>query len=239
MEQHVDKEILEPELDHWHANPQPSGFIMNRPIPLLIVCIVSIILLVLIYPKAELYLKPVQECGDITYRPETAPDKRIPLEHNTFCRMIGTVADLRVFTSGGDHLDGPMYEKGVLPPQADFEDVRYFSKLSGDKVFVILDAAADDVYSHRRRHDGDALFGFGVDHIGRVIDPAKTSGNLRKVGYFMRQQFVVPPSRPIRLFDTTDNPGEHLSHFIAMITAAIGLLLSVYGLVRLWRKRSL
>jgi hypothetical protein len=237
MEHHVDNEFLEPELDHWLANPRPSGFIMNRPIPLLIVCIVSIILLGLIYPKAELYLKPVQSCGDITLRPETAFEKRIPLEHNTFCRMIGTVADLRVFTSGGDHLDGPEYEKGVLPPQAAFEDVRYFSKLTGDKVFVILDAAADDVYTYRRKHDGDALFGFGVDHIGRVIDPAQSSGSLRKIGYFMRQQFVVPPSRPIRLFDTTDNPGQHLSHFIAMITAVIGLLFSGYGLVRLWRKR--
>lgn len=239
MEQHVDNEFLEPELDNWLAKPRPSGLIMNRPIPLLIVFLVSVVLLAMIYPKAALYLKPVQECGDITLRPETSPDSRIPLVHNTFCTMTGTVADLRVFTSGGDHLDGPEYEKGVLPPQSAFEDVRYFSKLTGDKVFVVLDAAADDVYAHRRKREGDALFGFGVDHVGRVIDPSQASSNLRKIGYFMRRQFIVPANRPIRLFDTTDTPGQHLSHFIAMLTAAVGFLLSGYGLVRLFRRRRL
>lgn len=235
----MDNEFLEPELDNWLAKPQSSGFIMNRPIPLLIVCIISVILLVLIYPKAELYLKPVEDCGDITVRPELAPDKRIPLVHNTFCKMTGTVADLRVFTSGGDHLDGPEYEKGVLPPKTAFEDVHYFSKLTGDKVFVVLDAAADDVYAYRRKHEGDALFGFGVDHVGRVIDPSKASAKLRKIGHFMRRQFVVPGNRPIRLFDTTDTPAEHRSHFIAILTAFLGLLLSGYGLIRLVRKRRL
>ena len=101
----MDNEFLEPELDNWLAKPRSSGFIMNRPILLLIVCIISVILLVLIYPKAELYLKPVSDCGDITIRPEVPLDQRIPLVHNTFCKMTGTVADLRVFTSGGDHLD--------------------------------------------------------------------------------------------------------------------------------------
>jgi hypothetical protein len=239
LEHDVDNEFLEPELDNWLAKPQSSGLIRNRPIPLLIVCIISVILLAMIYPKAEFYLKPVEDCGDITVRPEVAPDQRIPLNHNTFCKMTGTVADLRVFTSGGDHLDGPEYEKGVLPPQSAFEDVRYFSKLTGDKVFVMLDAAADDVYAYRRKHEGDALFGFGVDHVGRVIDPAKASSSLRKIGHFMRRQFIVPGNRPIRLFDTTDTPAQHLSHFIAMLIALVGFLLSGYGLIRLLRKRRL
>ena len=195
VEHPVNNEFLEPELDNWLANPKPSGFIMNRPIPLTMVLLVSIILLVLIYPKAELYLKPVGDCGDITTRPELAPNDRIALTHNTFCRMTGTVADLRVFSSGADHLDGPEFEKGVLPPQSAFDGVKYFSKLTGDKVFVILNAADDRVYKYRRKHAGDALFGFNIDHVGRIVDPSQTSGSLKKIGHYMRRQFIVPANR--------------------------------------------
>ena len=151
--------------------------------------------------------------------------------------MTGTVADLRVFSSGADHLDGPEFEKGVLPPQSAFDGVKYFSKLTGDKVFVILNAADDRVYTVSaacRR----CLFGFNIDHVGRIVDPSQTSGSLKKIGHYMRRQFIVPANRPIRLFDTTDTPNSHLGHFIAWVVAALGALLASYGLIRLRSKQS-
>ena len=211
---------------------------MGRPIPLVFVFIASTILMTLIWPKAELYTQEVLDCGDITIRPELEKNQRPKLTHNTFCKLTGTVADIRVFTSGADHLDGPEFDKDVLPPQTAFENVRYFSKLTGDKVFVILDAAATDVYAHRRKRQGQALLGFGVDHVGRVIDPSLGGSKYRRIGNFMRAQFVVPPEKDIRLFDTTDTPDQHLWHLVALLVAALGCVLSGFGLFRVLRRRT-
>ena len=182
-------------------------------------------------------MQDVLDCGDITIRPESSPADRPPLTHNTFCEMRGTVSDLRIFTSGADHLDGPEYEKNTLPPRSAFDGVRYFSKLTGDKVFVILDAAAEDVYAHRQKRKGEALLGFGVSHVGRVIDPSKANGNFRRIGNYMRAQFLVPAEREIRLFDTTDTPEKHFWHLVALITAGVGVLFSSFGLLRLLHLR--
>ena len=233
----MSNQFIEPELDEWYRQSKRRGMVMGKPIPLVFVLLASVVLMTLIWPKASLYTQDVHDCGDITIRPEQKPTERLPLTHNTFCRMTGTVSDLRIFTSGAEHLDGPEYDKGVLPPKAAFEDVRYFSKLTGDKVFVILDAAAEDVYTHRLKRQGEALLGFGVNHVGRIIDPNVSGSSFRRIGNYMRAQFILPPEREIRLFDTTDTPEKHFWHLVAFIVAVIGCALSSFGLIRVLGRR--
>ncbi len=233
----MSNEFIEPELDNWVSDTRQRRSFINRPVPLFFMLAIAIALTVMIFPKANLYFLEVKDCGDITYRPGQKPAERIPLVHDTFCTMTGVVSDLRVFSAGTEHLDNANPKDGPLPTQEEFKDVRYFTKLSGDKVFVILDAAADDVYAHRKRHRGDGLFGFAVDHVGRIINPTTEGGKYRRIGNFLRSHFALSATDEMRLLDTTDTPEDHLFHLIAFVLAALGVLLASFGLLRLWRRR--
>ena len=210
---------------------------MHSPILLFMVFGLSVGLTVIIFPKANHYFQTVDDCGDITGRPSQQPSERIKLEHNTYCKMTGIISGLRVFSSGPERIKSADLLEGKFPVQTDFEGVNYFAKLDGDKVFVILDAASDEVYAHRKRNRGDGLFGFNVAHAGRVVDPSQESGKYRKIGLFLRNQFALSASDDMRLLDTTDIPQDHRIHFIALCVAVLGALLSAFGLLRLWRQR--
>ena len=233
----MSNEFIEPELHNWVSDTRKRRSFVNRPIPLFFMLVIAMGLTVMIFPKASLYFLEVKDCGDITYRPGQKPSERIPLVHDTFCKMTGIVSDLRLFSSGTEHLENTDPKDGPLPVQEKFKDVRYFSKLSGDKVFVILDAAADDVYAHRTRHRGDGLFGFSVDHVGRVINPNAEGGKYRRIGNFLRSHFALGATDEMRLLDTTDTPDDHLFHLIAFGLAALGVLLAAFGMLRLWARR--
>ena len=232
----MSNEFIEPELDNWLAEQGRRKSIMDRPILLFLVLLLSLGLLSVIYPKAALYFEKVNDCGDITTRPEVEAKKRIELTHDRFCQMTGIVSDLRVFSSGDDEQRKPSSD-APFPAQDEFDGVRYFTKLAGDKVFVVLDAAADDVYAHRKRHRGDGLFGFEIDHVGRVIDPASEGGKYQRIAAFLRAHFGLRQADNMRLLDTTDSPEAHLIHVIAFSLSGLGTLLSAFGLVRLWRRR--
>ena len=233
----MSNQFIEPELDNWISDTRRRRSFINRPIPLFFMLAISIGLTWIIFPKANRYFLEVKDCGDITSRPGQKIEERTPLLHDTFCTMTGVVSDLRVFSSGTEHLADANPKDGPLPKQNEFEDVRYFSQLAGDKVFVILDAAADDVYAHRLRHRGDGLFGFSVDHVGRVINPEIEGGQYRRIGKFLRAHFALGATDKMTLLDTTDVPDDHLIHFVALCLAGLGVLLAAFGLGRLWRQR--
>ena len=233
----MSNEFIDPELENWVSNAQKRRSLVNHPVPLFFMLAISIALMFIIFPKAKLYFQEVKDCGDITYRPSQKPADRISLDHDTFCKMTGTVSDLRVCSSGTEHLKNVNQKKSKLPAQEEFEDARYFTKLAGDKVFIILDAADDDVYAHRKKYRGDGLFGFGVDHVGRVINPNSEGGKYHSIGKFLRTHFALSQTDEMRLLDTTDTPDDHIFHLIALVLVTLGALLASFGLIRLWRGR--
>ena len=129
----MSNQFIEPELDNWISDTRRRRSFINRPIPLFFMLVISIGLTWIIFPKANLYFLEVKDCGDITSRPGQKIEERTPLLHDTFCTMTGVVSDLRVFSSGTEHLADANPKDGPLPKQNEFEDVRYFSKLAATK----------------------------------------------------------------------------------------------------------
>ena len=233
----LSNEFIEPELENWVAESYKRRSVMNSPVLLFMVFGISIGLTTLIFPQAKHYFQDIKDCGDITNRPSLSPEKKIPLIHNQYCEMTGIISGLRVFSAGSEKIDSLKPDDDRFPTQTEFEGVHYFAKLAGDKVFVVLDAAADDVYRHRSENRRDGLFGFNINHAGRVVDPKTEGGKYSKIGAFLRKQFALSASDDMRLLDTTDIPQNHLTHFIALCVAFVGVLLSGFGLLRLWRRR--
>ena len=109
------------------------------------------------------------------------------------------------------------------------EGVRYYVKLAGDSVFAVLPASRRDVYKYRIRNNG--LFGFEVDEPGRVIDP-DAEPRYAKIGSFLRLNFSVPKDKPIRVFDFTDQPGDHWPYVLVSALMALMMLVGLFGLLR-------
>ena len=113
-----------------------------------------------------------------------------------------------------------------IPPIEKLDGVKYFSKLAGDRVFIILDAQDTAVYEHRLKRRGDGLLGYNVNQVGRLFDPDKSSRSMKNIGLFLKANFGLKSDHPIMIFDTTDIPSSHFNHLVALIFSILGLILA-------------
>ena len=222
----MSNEFIDPELENWVDSQQKLKGSWRRVSVLGCAILMASALIALIYPKASLYFEPTLDCGDITTRPERKKSDRIKLNHNTFCSIRGIVSDLRVFSTEQD-VDGPNKKPTKIPPIEKLDGVRYFSKLAGDRVFIILDAQDPAVYAHRLKRRGDGLLGYNVDQTGRLFDPDKSSRSMKNIGLFLKANFGLKSDQAIMIFDTTDVPSSHFNHLIALIVSILGLMLAM------------
>lgn len=202
------------------------GLMMRHPLLLLAVLAGSVFLLVQSAPRAAyMFTEPV-DCGDITQRPiirAENPDALPALQHDTMCRLTGVVQSRATLATGEA-------KEGVDDLYAQHAGRKYFVKLDGDKVFAVLAADQKSVVDHRLRKG--SMFGYAIDEVGRMLDPDGEPG-YEHTARVLRLKFSIADDVPIRIFDTTDDPGRRWPFLAISIAMGFTALLALFGLVRL------
>ncbi|MCB9528054.1 MAG: hypothetical protein H6701_06600 [Myxococcales bacterium] len=220
------------DLDAWLTEgesepppPRQRGVMMRHPLLLIAVLGAAVFLLVKSWPRtAYMFASPV-ECGDIAARPELRrvdPDAVAELPTEGLCHLVGVSQSRGNLATGEprDDTEDP-YEKNA--------GRKIYVKLVGDRVFAVLPASRA-VLDYRMRQDG--LVGYPIDAVGRIFDPDTIDG-YGDTAETLRLKFSVPSGEPIRIFDTTDAPGDRWPYLIVSIVLALTALLALYGLIRL------
>ena len=205
--------------------PPRGGVVLRRPLLLLAVLLGTAFVAYKSWPRAAYLLQAntPAECGDITERPQQrleAPASLPPLTHDRFCTLQGTVQVLPIFATSAKDED----------PNAPEVGRKYFLKLAGDNVFAVLAADRRDVRDHRARKG--SLFGFFVQGTGRMVDPDAEPG-YQNTARVLRLRFSIPDNEPLRIFDTTDAPGDYWPSAVVLVLMALTALLAGYGLFRI------
>lgn len=222
------------DIDTWLADgegddgppPPRRGLMMRHPLLLLAVLAGSLFLLIQSAPRAAYMFAEPTDCGDISLRPiirAENPDALPDLAHDTMCRLTGVVQSRATLATGEARQDtDDLY--------AQHAGRKYFVKLDGDKVFAVL--AADDkaVVNHRLRKG--SMFGYTFDGVGRMLDPGAEPG-YENTARVLRLKFSLADDVPIRIFDTTDDPGRRWPFLAISVVMAFTALLALIGLARL------
>lgn len=220
---------LEDEFDDaWDDAPPPRGVTMRNPVLLLAVLAGSIFMFVKYWPRVA-YMIEAQtpaECGKIHLRPEKreAGEALPPLTHDTWCTAQGLVQNFTILATGEpkEHVD----------PARRNEGRKYYVKLDGDKVFVVVAADRKDVVKFRARRG--SLLGFEVKEPGRMIDP-DADPLYAETGRKLRLHFGIPATETIRIFDTTDAPSSRWPAAVGCVFLLLTGLLALFGLIRIGR----
>ncbi|MGK0359282.1 MAG: hypothetical protein ACI9U2_001583 [Bradymonadia bacterium] len=222
-------DALEDEFDDgWEPPPPPRGVTMRNPILLVAVLAGSIFMFVKYLPRVTYMFdaRTPGECGKIHERPEArkAGEALPPLTHDSYCTAQGLVQNFTILATGEP--------KANTDPAKRNEGRKYYVKLDGDKVFVVLAADRPDVIKYRARRG--SLLGFNINEAGRMIDPdADTLYN--ETGRRLRLEFSTPATETIRIFDTTDDPSARWPALVACIFLLLTALLALFGLIRTLR----
>lgn len=218
------------DLDAWLAEgedapPPPRGVTMRNPLLLLAVLGVAIFLFVESWPRTAYMFAEPAECGDISERPQQrqANDGSLkPLPTDGLCRLVGISQSRGNLATGEarDDTEDP-YEKNA--------GRKIYVKLFGDTVFAVVPADRD-VIGYRLKHQG--LVGYEVEGVGRMFDPDAIEG-YADTARTLRLKFSVGSDKPIRIFDTTDDPADRWPYLIVSIVLVLTALLAAFGLLRI------
>lgn len=205
------------------------GLTMRHPVLLVLVLAGAVFMAVHHWPRAAYLLQAGEpaDCGDISRRPGLKADnpEALPkLEHDRYCKLVGTIQSWAILAAGGPEKDDP-----TASPQARNAGRKYYLKLVGDRVFVVLAADREDVINYRLRHGN--LLGFEVNETGRMIDPDRERG-YDTVAETLRLKFSIPEGEPIRIFDTTDQPLDRWPQALVVVLMGFTALLALFGLGR-------
>lgn len=221
--------------DDWGPPPKRRGTTMRHPLLLVLVVAGAIFLFIKTWPKVA-YMIDAQdpaECGDLSLRPEIRakdPSALPPLPHDTHCHVRAHVQGLSIMaTSPNDDV----MQTG--DPYKDNAGRKYYLKLDGDKVFGVIAADQKPVINFRLKRGN--LLGYEIDAVGRMIDPDQEP-SLRATAKTLRLKFNVPDSEPIRIFDTTQQPGDRWPYVVICALMAFTALLGLFGLLRILRRRA-
>lgn len=217
--------------DEWGAPAPSRGTTMRHPVLLVLVVIGSVFMFIKTWPKVDYMIaaRTPTECGDLSQRPEQRSDDPAglpPLPHDTHCHVRAHVQRLSILATGASAETGD--------PSTDNAGRKYYLKLDGDKVFGVIAADRPDVINFRLRRGN--LLGFEVDTVGRMIDPDQEP-ELRATAKTLRVKFGVPDSEPIRIFDTTQQPGDRWPYVAICVLMVFTALLALFGLLRVLRVR--
>lgn len=214
--------------DAWDEAPRPRGVTMRNPVLLLAVLAGSVFMFIKYWPRVAYMIeaRTPAECGKIHLRPEQreAGEGLPPLTHDTWCNAEGLVQNFTILATGEpkEHTD----------PARRNEGRKYYVKLDGDKVFVVLAADRPDVINFRARRG--SLLGFRVKEPGRMIDP-DAEPLYGETGRKLRLHFSVPETETIRIFDTTDTPASRWPAAVGCVFLLLTGLLALFGLIRIVR----
>lgn len=214
--------------DAWDPPPAPRGVTMRNPILLVAVLAGSIFMFVKYLPRVMYMLdaRTPADCGKIHERPEARKSGTAlpPLTHDSYCTAQGLVQNFTILATGEPTAN--------TDPAKRNEGRKYYVKLDGDKVFVVLAADRPDVIKYRARRG--SLLGFEVKEAGRMIDPDADS-LYKETGKRLRLEFSTPATESIRIFDTTDDPSARWPALVACIFLLLTALLALFGLIRIGR----
>lgn len=229
---------LPPDLDDldWGEEDAPArqrgsytGVMMRHPLMLLLVIGLGVFTITRSLPAAELYFADpgAVDYGDMLERPEQRSEGKTPkpFVHGQFATLSGTVISLATLYQAARSDD---------PPGA--PGSKYFTKVAGDNLFLVVDASREDVQAHYDRV-GRSLVGFEFREQGRLINPAEEP-LYSSVDRTIRLKYNIKDDEPVWLFDTTDSPDEYLSHVIIIGFSGLVILVALFGLLRYWRRRS-
>ena len=213
--------MQEPALDSFEEDaPAPQKSFVRHPVVLVATLLGALFLLWKSWPSVEYLLthQTPDDCGNISERPFLNP--QVPLEHDRYCTMQGTVQSLAVLSSGGSDDPNPIKaNKGR----------KYYVKLDGDRIFAVLDAN-DHAVTSWHLHKGN-LLGFQVTGPGRIIDPQKDPHSAA-IADQLRRSFAIPQSDPIRIYDTFDRPWDRWPKLCICLLMVLTILLTSYLLIR-------
>lgn len=207
---------------------RPRGVTMRNPVLLIAVLAGSLFMFAKYWPRVAYMIdaRTPGECGKIHERPvKREAGAALPeLTHDSYCNAQGLVQNFTILATGEakEHAD----------PARRNEGRKYYVKLDGDKVFVVLAADRKDVIKYRARRGN--LLGFEIKEPGRMIDPdadplyAETARKLRV-------HFSIPETEPIRIFDTTDQPNSRWPAAVGCVFLLVTALFALFGLVRIFR----
>lgn len=214
--------------DGWDDPPPPRGVTMRNPILLLAVLAGSIFMFAKYWPRVAYMIdaRTPTDCGKIHLRPELRESggDLPPLTHDTWCTAQGLVQNFTILATGEakEHTD----------PAKRNEGRKYYVKLDGDKVFVVLAADRKDVVKFRARRG--SLLGFEVKEPGRMIDP-DADPLYAETGRKLRLHFSISETDTVRIFDTTDAPSSRWPAAVGCVFLLLTGLLALFGLIRIGR----
>ena len=214
------------------------GFTMRHPILLVFVIVGAAFMSFKTWPRAAFYFAETIDCGELSDRPllrQTAPDKLIPLRHDTYCKLSGTVHQLHALATAKKDGNQPGSDGGRLETMKELEGVKYYVKLAGDSVFAVLPADRLDIHTHRVRQS--SLFGYEVNETGRIYDPSQEAGGATTERY-LRVSFALPDDKKIFLFDTTQHPEDRWGFLVILILMGLTGTLALFGLIRSLLRRA-
>ncbi|MEE2788632.1 MAG: hypothetical protein VX589_14915 [Myxococcota bacterium] len=218
--------------------PTRRGVMMRHPFLLCLVIGAATFLGYKTWPKAAFFFAELADCGPLLERAQDlskAEGQFVPLRHDTYCTLAGTVQTLNTFAT--PKKDGTQPGRGgQIDTLVELEGVKYYVKLAGGHVFAILPADRKDVHAYRVKKQ--RMFGFSIDEPGRVIDPTKTSQYAR-TGRFLKLKFALSDEYPIYLFNVADHPVDRWPYLLIMVLMGATALLALFGLGRIawfrWR----
>ena len=237
---HEDAPPTAPELplyEEWEEEPARRaprlGVTMRHPVLLVFVMAASVFMVHRHWRQATRLLEPdhLVQFGEITDRPHLkseAPESLPRLEHNRYGKLSGVVESTQLLWTGP--------KTDSADPVKKLEDRKYYLKLLGDRVFVMIAARRADVREFRMKHN-NSLLGFALENAtGRMI-AVDSEPSYRGLAATLRYKHSIPDDEPIWVFDTTAQPMDpRFAGGVVGLTALIALL-ALFGLVRLGIRR--
>ncbi len=212
------------EEENWEEI-KPKRRFMRSPLLMLLLLLGASFLLFKTLPKALHFFdgSPLEECGELSDRPHLRRNnpELPPLAHQRYCQLSGTVDTFSILATGE--------VQESLSPYKRHEHRRYFVKLAGDKVFLILAGDRRDVVNYRDRQN--SLLGFSIKEPGRILDPDQMPG-YEHTSRTLRLKYSLPESQAIRLFDTTDHPHDYWPYLLICFLMALTIALALFSLFR-------
>ena len=220
-----------------NLRPARRGIIMRHPILLIIVIAAATTLGYKTWPKASFFFAELADCGPLLERSQDlskAEGDFVALQHDTYCKLAGTVQTLNTFAT--PKKDGTQPGRGgQIDTLIELEGVKYYVKLAGGNVFAILPADRKDVHAYRAKKQ--RMFGFSIDEAGRVIDPTQED-RFARTGRFLKLKFALPDDYPVYLFNVTEHPADRWPYLAIIGLMALTVPLALFGLGRiLWLRR--
>lgn len=219
-----DREVIE---------QQTTRFSIGRhPVLLLLVFGMSCSLAYRSYPAFENVLRSdeYRDCGRVIDRALLRGKGKMaqPFEHLQRCELEGVVQQMSLFAIG--YYEQPdskdLFEKN--------KGVSYVTKLNGDKVFAILPAHQPWVEGFRLKEG--SLVGLEFKTVGLMIQPDREPV-YQRLAEQIRVHFQIKRDDPIWIFDVTYDPWDHKMPLLTFALSPILALLSLFGLIRMIKKR--